>query len=133
MKIHVPDKSTMVCTLLATQMASPSQHIADLDRGGWTILPVVRDTLPSDQAVPAFTRYTLPVDSSDNFVGSDRKLAEPGGGQTLVNEIESGESKSQPLRAEYETTGGNFSNRLGDVAARKSDRNYSLRSISFRK
>lgn len=94
-------------------------------------MPVVKDSLPNDQAVPAFSRYTLPVDSSDNFDGSDRKLAAPG--LTPENEIESGESKSLPLRAEYETTGGNFSNRLGDGAARKSDRNYSLRSISFRK
>ena len=134
MKIHVPDKSTLLGTLLAAQMASPSQNIANLDRGGWKILPGVRDTLPIDLAAPAFTRYTLPVQSSDNFDGSDRKFAEPGPGLTPTNEIESSESKNQAVRAENETTGGNFSNqRLRDETAGKFDRNHSLRSISSQK
>ena len=136
MKMHMPDKSTILGSLLAAQVASPSQHIANLDRGGWKILPVVTDTPDLAAApVPAFTRYTLPVESSDNFDGSDRKLAEPGAGLTqTLNEIESGESKNQAQqRAGNETTSGNFSNRLRDEASGKFDRNYSLRSISTRK
>ena len=100
-------------------MGSPSLNIANLDRGGWKILPGVKDTLP--------------VQSSDNFYGGDRRFAEPGPGLTPANEIESSESKNQAVRAENETTGGNFSNRrLRDETAGKFDRN-SLGSISSRK
>ena len=133
MKIYVPDRSTIFGALLAAQVASPSENIASMERSGWQILPDTIITTSTDPAILTFTRYTLPVHSSDNFDGGDRKFVEPVDGLTPENEIESGESKNQALRPENETTTGNFSYRLRDEASENFDRNYSLGSISSRR